>query len=436
MTETTISSLVLFGALVFFLASGLWVSLSLMCVAMVAVGLFTPAPVGAMLASSIWEVSWNWALTALPLFIWMGEILFRSRLSEDLFHGLAPWIKWLPGRLLHVNILGCGLMAAVSGSSPVTCATVGRMSIPELKKLGYDEQMSIGTLAGSGTLGLLIPPSIQMIVYGIVAEVSIARLFIAGILPGMVLIALFMSYVMIWAWLNPGKTPTSDIRMTFYQKIKNSRRLIPVVLLIIAVLGAIYGGVATPTEAAVGGVIGALVLSLVTGTLTWPAFRDSLLAATRTSCMIAFIVLCAQFLALAMGFTGIPNALASWVGSLQLSIPALLVVLTIFFILLGCVLDGISMMVLTASVVLPMVQSAGIDLLWFGIYFVIVVEMAMITPPIGINLFVLQGMTQRDIWQITKASLPMFLLMIVGVLIISAFPEIATFLPSLMFDIR
>ncbi len=429
---TAVTSIVLVAVMFLFLGSGIWVAVSLLAVGYVALEFFTPAPAGSLMASTIWDASWNWALTALPLFIWMGEILFRSRLSEDMFKGLAPWLSWLPGRLLHVNIVGCGVMAAVAGSSAVTCATVGRMSIPELKKRGYDEKMCIGTLAGSGTLGLLIPPSIMLIVYGVVAQQSIARMFIAGILPGILLVAMFMGFVIIWSWIYPDKTPASDIRMTFREKIWSSRRLIPVICLIIAVIGSIYGGIATPTEAATLGVIGALVLAAVSGNLNWATFIDSLMSAMKTSCMIAFILVAAAFLSISMGFTGLPRALAGWVNELGLSVPALLCVLTIFFIILGCFLDGVSMMVLTASVVLPMVQNAGIDLIWFGIYIVIVVEMAQITPPVGFNLFVLQGMTGRDIVQVTKASIPFFCVMLASIVVLAVFPEIATFLPQYM----
>lgn len=427
-----ITSIVLVVAMFLFLGSGIWVAISLLAVGYIALEFFTPAPAGSLLASTMWDASWNWALTALPLFIWMGEILSRSRLSEDMFKGLAPWLSWLPGRLLHVNIVGCGVMAAVAGSSAVTCATVGRMSIPELKKRGYDENMSIGTLAGSGTLGLLIPPSIMLIVYGVIAQQSISRMFIAGVLPGLMLVLMFMGYVVIWSWLYPHKTPPSDIRMSLTEKIWSSRKLIPVICLIVAVIGSIYGGIATPTEAATLGVIGALVLAKVSGALSWTTFVESLLAATKTSCMIAFILVTAAFLSIAMGFTGLPRELAGWVNGLNLSVPMLLCVLTIFFIFLGCFLDGVSMMVLTASVVLPMVQNAGIDLIWFGIYIVIVVEMAQITPPVGFNLFVLQGMTGRDIIQVTKASIPFFCVMVAGIVVLAVFPEIATFLPKYM----
>ena len=425
---------ILFFMLLFLLASGLWVGITLLIVGFVTIAFFTPSPAGSLLATTVWDHSWNWALTALPLFVWMGEILFRSRMSEDMFKGLAPWVAWLPGRLLHVNIVGCGVMAAVAGSSSVTCATVGRMSLPELKKRGYGESLSIGTLAGSGTLGLLIPPSIMMIVYGIVAQQSISRLFIAGVLPGIMIVSLFMGYVMIWSLLNPGKVPPNDIHMTFRQKVWESRRLIPVMLLIVGVIGSIYGGIATPTEAATMGVVGALIMAGFSGALSIQTFIDSLMAAVRTSCMITFIIIGAAFLSVGMAFTGIPAALTNWINQFGLSPGMLLVVLTLIYILLGCFLEGASMVVLTSSVALPMVQSAGLDPIWFGIYLVVVVEMAQITPPVGFNLFVLQAMSGRDSWTITKASLPFFFLMILALVFLGKWPEIATFLPNLMIN--
>ncbi|MFZ5784408.1 MAG: TRAP transporter large permease [Pseudomonadota bacterium] len=432
MSGELLLAVVVLGTLFLLLASGVWIGVTLLVVGFVALYFFTPSPAGSLLATTVWDSSWGWALTALPLFIWMGEILFRSRLSEDMFKGLAPWLGWLPGRLLHVNILGCGVMAAVSGSSSVTCATIGRMSMPELRKRGYHEGMAIGTLAGSGTLGLLIPPSIMMIVYGITAQVSIGRLFIAGFLPGFMMIGLFMAYTAIWALFNPARVPADDFRMSFAQKIWNARRLIPVILLIVAVLGSIYGGVATPTEAAVMGVIGALVLAAATGTLSWHTFQESLLGAVRTSCMIGLILVGAAFVTMAMAFTGLPASMANWVNQLGLSPAGLIVLLTLLYIVLGCFLDGVSMIVLTAPVVLPMIATQHIDPLWFGVYIVLVVEMAQITPPVGFNLFVLQNLTGRDIWTVTKATAPFFLLLCLGVVLITIWPDIVLVLPRQM----
>jgi C4-dicarboxylate transporter, DctM subunit len=432
MDSIIVASLVLAGSLLLLLASGVWVALSLLTVGMVLMGLFTTAPMGSLIASTLWDSSWGWALTSLPLFIWMGEILFRSKLSADMFQGLAPWVSRLPGRLLHVNVLGCGIMAAVAGSSAVTCATIGRISVPELEARRYPLNMTIGTLAGSGTLGLLIPPSIIMIVYGVTAEVSIARLFIAGVLPGLLLMLLFMGYTAIWSLLNPGKMPPADPPVPWLEKIYRSRRLIPVALLIGSVVGSIYGGFATPTEAATIGVVGALILAAVGGGLTRETFMESLMAAMRTSCMISFIIACAACLTIAVAFVDIPRSLAAWVNAMHLSPYALLAVLAVFMLILGCFLEGISIIVLTSSVMLPMVQAAGIDLLWFGIFVVVLIEAAQITPPVGFNLFVLQSITGKDILAVTKAAIPYFCVLMLLLVLITIFPEIVTALPRMM----
>ncbi|GAB4177610.1 MAG: TRAP transporter large permease subunit [Rhodocyclaceae bacterium] len=414
------------------LAGGVWIGLALMGVAALGMSAFSPRPAGDAMAITIWGSASSWTLTALPLFVWMGEILFRTRLSEDMFEGLAPWLERLPGRLLHTNIIGCAIFAAVSGSSAATCATIGKITLPELARRGYPEPLAIGTLAGAATLGLLIPPSIILIVYGVAAEVSIARLFIAGILPGLMLAALFMGYVAAWALLHPGRVPVEAVTTTLAQKFHAARHLIPVLLLIALVLGSIYTGVATATEAAALGVTGALVLSAGQGTLTWASFRDSLLGGTRLYCMIALILAGSSFLTLSMGYIGLPRHLAEWIASLGLPPWALVAALTGFFILLGCFLDGISMVVLTMAVLLPTVQAAGFDLVWFGIFIVLVVEMAQITPPVGFNLFVLQGMARREMGTIARDALPFFLLMSVAVVLIYAFPQIATWLPDRM----
>jgi tripartite ATP-independent transporter DctM subunit len=419
-------------ALFLILGSGVWIGLTLSGVAWIGMQFFGSRPAGDAMAVTIWGSASSWTLTALPLFVWMGEILFRTRLSQDMFCGLAPWMQALPGRLLHVNVVGCAIFAAVSGSSAATCATIGKMSLPELKLRGYPEAISIGSLAGAGTLGLLIPPSIIMIVYGVSAEVSIAQLFIAGVLPGILLALMFSGYLVFWAWRNPSLVPPADTRTTLAAKVYESRHLIPVVLLIAAVLGSIYAGIATATEAAAIGVLGALVLSAAQGSLNWQTFKESLLGGTRLYCMIALILAGAAFLTLSMGYIGLPRHLAEWIASLGLPQWQLLVAIALFYILLGCFLDGISMVVLTMGVILPTVQKAGIDLVWFGIFVVLVVEMAQITPPVGFNLFVLQGMTKKEIGWIARVTLPFFLLMIAAVVLIWMFPGIVTALPERM----
>ncbi|RKF18087.1 TRAP transporter large permease subunit [Alginatibacterium sediminis] len=426
--------LCLLVVLLLVLASGMWVALSLLVVALCGMILLGNDAFGLIYATSTWGAISDWSLAALPLFIWMGEILFRTRLSKDLFEGLTPWLSRLPGQLLHVNILSCGMFAAVSGSSAATAATIGKMTLPELKRQGYDDKMAIATLAGSGTLGLLIPPSIILIVYGVAAEVSIARLFIAGALPGLMLVLMFMGYTVLWSKRNPSRVPQTKVVYSWQQKLAGLRRLVPVGILVVFVLGSIYAGLTTPTEAAAFGVIGALALALSSGSLTKQSFMSSLMGAVKTSCMILFILAGAAFLTVAMGFIGLPRMLAEEIALLELSPYMLLFYLTILFVILGCFLDGISVVVLTTSVVLPMVIQAGIDPLWFGIYIVLVVEMSQITPPVGFNLFVIQSLTGRDILYVAKAAIPFFLLLMLAVLLVTLVPEIVTWLPMTMME--
>ena len=430
--DLVLSALLLIVFLFVLLAGGLWIPFALTGIGYVVISLYSSAPAGSVMASTIWGASYSWELAALPLFIWMGEILFRSRLSDDMFSGLSPWLNRIPGRLLHVNVLGCAIFAAVSGSSSATCATIGKIALPELKARGYPDGISMGTLAGSGTMGLLIPPSIILIVYGVASGQSIARLFIAGILPGIVLALMFMSYVALWAIFNPDKIPPEGRTLRFREKMRETRRLVPVIALIVGVIGSIYMGIASPTDAAAVGAALALLLSWSMGTLTWKVFTEGVMEATRTSCMIAFILLGAAYLTTAMGFAGIPRDLANWIDSLGLSPYALIAVLTVFFAVLGCFLDGISIVVLTTAIILPMVERAGIDLIWFGIFLVLVVEMSSITPPVGFNLFVIQGLTGTEMLEVAVASIPFFVILVLAVALLVAFPELATFLPEAM----
>ncbi len=420
------------SVLLFFLGTGIWVALSMIGVSAIGMMLFTSRPVGDAMATTIWGTSSSWTLTALPLFVWMGEILFRTKLSENLFKGLSPWIQKLPGGLIHVNVVGCALFAAISGSSAATVATVGKMSIPELRKRNYPEKILLGSLAGSGTLGLLIPPSIILIIYGVAVQESIAKLFIAGIIPGIMIALMFMSYVIIWSLINKKDMPKILEEYSFFEKLKRSKKLLPVVLLILAVIGSIYTGIATATEAASLGVVGALILSYFQKSLTLETFKSSLLGATKTSCMIAFILAGSTFLSLAMGFTGLPRNLALWIENMNLSPYVLIFVLMIFYIILGMFLDGISAVVLTMAIIEPMIRQAGFDMIWFGIFLVIVVEMAQITPPVGFNLFVLQGMANKDMGYIAKSAFPLFLLMILAVILVVIFPDIALWMPKQM----
>ncbi len=427
-----LTAALLIALLLAVLASGLWIGLALLGVAVVAMQAFTSRPVGDSMVFTIWGSTSSWTLTALPLFLWMGEILFRSRLTADLFKGLAPWLNRIPGRLLHANVIGCGIFAAVSGSSAATCATIGKITLPELKQRGYPDAIAMGSLAGAGTFGLLIPPSIIMIVYAVATDVSIAKLFVAGVLPGLLLMAIFRGYLVIWALRNPGQVPAADAELSLAGTLRALRHLGPVVALIALVIGAIYSGLATATESAALGVAGSLALAWWEGSLSWEKLREGLVAACRTYCMIGLILAGASFLTLAMGFIGLPREVATFIAGLQLSPVALLMLLMVFFIVLGCFLDGISMVVLTMAVLLPTVQAAGIDLVWFGIFIVLVVEMAQITPPVGFNLFVLQGLTGRELPYLARTALPFFGLLVLAVGMIYVFPQTVLWLPSLM----
>ncbi len=412
------------------LGTGLWIPMSLAVVGYIAMIAVHPQP-GLFLASSMWESTGSWTLAALPMFVWMGEILFRTKLSEELFNGLSPWVRWLPGRLLHVNILACGIFGSVSGSSAATCATVSKIALPELRRRGYDEGVAIGSLATAGTLGIMIPPSIIMVVYAVAAEVSIVRVFIAGMIPGILVMVLFSAYIAIWAVLNPDKQPAKEPALSFREKMRASAQLIPCAILIIAVIGTMFIGWATATEAAGFGVLGSLILAAVTRSLTWQSFKESLMGATRLSCMIMFILAGAAFLTKGMALTGIPSALASGVEALNLGPFGIIAILTVVYLILGTALDGVSMIVLTTSIVVPMVQAAGFDLVWFGIFIVLLVEIAEITPPLGFNLFVMQTMTGKEQTEVAWASLPFFLMLVLTVVLITLFPvTLVTGLPE------
>jgi tripartite ATP-independent transporter DctM subunit len=423
---------ILFALLLLLLFAGIWIAISLAAVAWFGLHFFTSTPPDVNLFQSFWSSSASWTLAALPLFIWMGEILYRTKLSEEMFEGLAPWLNWLPGRLMHVNILACGIFGTVSGSSAATCATIAKVALPELIKRGYDEKMALGSLCGAGTLGILLPPSIIMVVYAVAAEVSILKVFIAGFLPGFLLMALFSGYIILWALLNPEKTPKAEANLSLREKLYKSRHLIPCMVLIVFIVWVMMIGWATATESAAYGVLGSLGIAWWSGGLNRDSFWQSLMGATRLSCMIMFILAGAAFLSSCMAFTGIPEALAQWVVSLNPGRYTLIAVLAGIYILLGTALDGVSMIVLTTSIVIPMVQKVGIDLIWFGIFIVLLVEIAEVTPPLGFDLFVLQTMSGRDSNYVAYASIPFFFMMVLCIVIITIFPEIVTWGPDVL----
>ncbi len=413
------------------LSGGVWIAMTLAICGWVGQAFFTNTSPGNNLFSAFWESNASWELAALPLFIWMGEILFRTRLSEEMFEGLRPWLNRVPGRLMHTTILGCGIFGSVSGSSAATCATISKVALPELIKRGYSEKIALGSLATAGTLGILIPPSITMVVYAVAADASIIRIFLAGFLPGFLLMALFSGYIMWWSVRNPDQVPAAD-PPTSFRKIRQSGNLIPVTVLIIFIVWVLVAGWATATECAAYGVAGSLGLAWWSKSLTWQNFKEGVMGTTRTSCMIMFILAGAAFLTKTMAFTGIPRELAEWVNAMHLSPFALIGVLTVVYLILGTALDGISMIVLTSAVVLPMIQKAGFDLVWFGIFIVLLVEIAEVTPPVGFNLFVLQNMTGKDSNTIARAAIPFFVCLVVCIVLITAFPQIVTILPDLV----
>ena len=417
------------------LSGGVWIAMTLAICGWVGQAFFTTTQPGLNLFSAFWESNASWELAALPLFIWMGEILFRTKLSEEMFTGLAPWLNRIPGRLFHTTILGCGIFGSVSGSSAATCATIAKVSLPELTKRGYDEKIAIGSLATAGTLGILIPPSITMVVYAVAADASIIRIFLAGFLPGFLLMALFSGYIAWWSIRNKDKMPPPEPATTFKEKMRLSKNLIPCALLIVFICWSLIAGWATATECAAYGVVGALALAAYSRSLTWANFNEALMGATRTSCMIMFILAGAAFLTKTMAFTGVPRELAAWVDSLGLSPYSLIACLVVVYLVLGTALDGISMIVLTAAVVMPMVQKAGFDLIWFGIFVILLVEIAEVTPPVGFNLFVLQNMTGKDSDLIALAAIPFFFCLVVCIALVTVFPQIVTFLPDLVMGV-
>lgn len=421
---------ILLTLMLLMLSGGVWIAMTLAICGWVGQAFFTTSQPGLNLFSAFWESNASWELAALPLFIWMGEILFRTKLSEEMFSGLAPWLNRVPGRLFHTTILGCGIFGSVSGSSAATCATIAKVSLPELKKRGYDETLAIGSLATAGTLGILIPPSITMVVYAVAADASIIRIFLAGFLPAIVLMVLFSGYIAIWSLRNKHKMPPSEPATSLMEKLRLSKNLIPCGLLIVFICWSLVAGWATATECAAYGVVGALALAGWSRSLTWENFKESLSGSARTSCMIMFILAGAAFLTKTMAFTGIPRELAQWVSSMNLSPYALIGSLVVVYLVLGTALDGISMIVLTAAVVMPMIQQAGFDLVWFGIFIILLISIAEVTPPVGFNLFVLQNMTGKDSNLIAKAAIPFFFCLIVCIGVITLFPQIVTVIPD------
>jgi tripartite ATP-independent transporter DctM subunit len=425
-------SLTLFALLVVFMGGTVWIGIALFLVGLGGFVFFTDLPFGSILTNVAWNNTSGSAMMALPMFVWMGEILFRSKISQNLFNGLTPWMDRIPGRLLHVNIFACTFFAAVSGSSAATTATVGKITVPELNARGYDRSIAVGSLAGAGTLGFLIPPSMMMLVYGIIGDVSIGQLFIAGFLPGVLIAGLFSGYIVLRCLISPRLAPAGSDHHTWAQRLRAIPEIAPVLVLIVVVLGSLYAGWATPTEAGAVGVLGSLAFALVSRSLDWETFRASLMGAVKTSCMIMLIVMGASYLSVVVGYLGITRQLTLLVTEMGLSPYMLILILTFLYIVLGCLVDGFSMIVMTTPIVLPLITASGFDPVWFGIYLVLMIELAQITPPVGFNLFVISSLNNDDILTIARAAFPFFLLMALATILITVFPDIVLILPNMM----
>ena len=425
-------SLTLFALLVVFMGGTVWIGIALFLVGLGGFAFFTELPFGSIMSNVVWNNTSGSAMMALPMFVWMGEILFRSKISQNLFNGLTPWMDRIPGRLLHVNIFACTFFAAVSGSSAATTATVGKITVPELKERGYDQRIAVGSLAGAGTLGFLIPPSMMMLVYGIIGDVSIGKLFIAGFLPGVLIAGLFSTYIVLRCILQPNLAPAGAEGHNWVQRIRAIPEIAPVLFLILVVLGSLYAGWATPTEAGAVGVVGSLVFALISRSLDRKVFVESLMGAVKTSCMIMLIVMGASYLSVVVGYLGITRKLTLFVTGMGLSPYVLILILSLLYILLGCLVDGFSMIVMTTPIVLPMITASGFDPVWFGIYLVLMIELAQITPPVGFNLFVISSLNNDDILTIARAAFPFFALMALATALVTVFPQIVMVLPNMM----
>lgn len=422
--------------IVLFLGLGVWIAFGLFLVA--AASLFVIlgmdiTRIGTIAASISYRYASTWELAAVPLFIWMGEIIFRTNISDKLFRGLVPFVDRIPGRLLHTNVLGCTLFAAVSGSSAATTATVGKITMTELTRRGYDSRLAIGSLAGAGSFGLLIPPSIAMIVYGILAEVSVSRLFAAGVFPGLMVAALYSGWIIVRGIHNPDIAPRGHVYYGWRDYVRALGDLSPIMILMAVILGSIYTGIATPSEAAAVAVLAAVIMAVVTGQASFAFFKDTLMGTMRTSCMVCIILIAAAFLSTAMGYIHLPLEVGRAIGALELGPVGLIILLSIAYIILGIFLDGVAIIVMSLPVTLPLALGAGYDPVWFGVFLILMVEIGLLTPPVGINLFILQGLTNKSLMEVSIAAFPFFILMCIATALLVVFPDIALWLPRTLY---
>lgn len=418
---------------VFFLGSGIWIFAGLTMVGVSALYIildFNPMRIGTIASKIITSSAISWELASIPIFIWMGDIIFRTDISERLFRGLAPIVSRVPGGLLHTNVIGCTLFAAISGSSNATTATVGKITIPELIKRGYDMNLASGSLAGAGTFGLLIPPSIAMIIYGVISETSIIKLFAAGLVPGVMMALLYSGYIVAVALIRPEVAPENEERANFRMMCFGLVELFPILLLMIIVLGSIYSGLATPSEAAAVGVACAIAITLATRQFSIVMITESLMSTIRLSAMICILIACASFLSSVIAFVQLPTKITVFIEMLDLSPLSLLGILALLYIVLGMFIDGTSMTVMTVPIAVPLIVAAGYDPVWFGVFLIIMIELSALTPPVGLNLYILQGLTSEDLGRTIRSVIPFFILLCVGTVLLVAFPEIALWLPG------
>lgn len=378
----------------------------------------------------VWGTLNNPVMTAIPLFMLLGELLLRGGIADKMFVALAVWLGRLPGGLLHTNIGTCALFSATSGSSVATAATVGTIALPALAERNYPIRPSLGTLAAGGTLGILIPPSVNLLVYGSLANVSVGQLFIAGVLPGLVLTALFMAYVAI-RYPNAGRSE-QDSKVSNAEKCRLLRYLVPPAIIFGIVMGSIYGGLATPTESAALGVMSAFFFVWRNGRLNWSLLETCFIQSARTSGMVILVIVCALLLNVTLSMTGGTQAITKWVTSLGLSPTALLLFFILFYVVLGMFMDAMSMLVLTVPIAVPMINALGIDPVWFGVFIVVMCEIGLITPPVGMNLFVVQGVRRGgDFNDVVWGAVPFVIIMIIFAALLILWPNIALFLPNL-----
>ena len=425
--------ILVFGTLLLFLLSGVWIGVGIGMAGVITMLAFTRYPVGKMVASLSMGSLNSFVLVCLPGFILMGEILFRSGASKDLYTSISPWVVRIPGRLLHSNIISCTLFAALSGSSAATAATIGTVAVPELKRLGYQPGMVAGSLAGAGTLGLLIPPSIALIVYGVITNNSIGQLYMAGFFPGLMLALLFMLYIVAFSLVRPNLVSRDDLTYNWKDRIMGLLKILPTAGLIFLVLGLIYLGVSTPTEAAMIGVAGAVVTSIFYKTFTFKMMREAMMGTIRTSCMLFLIMMMAAVLSSSVAYLKIPTGLARIVADAGLSPGQLFIVVSILYIILGCFFDGMSIMLLTLPIIYPlMINQMQFNPIWFGVILTILIEVAQVTPPVGFNLYVIQHVSGEPITTVARYSLPFMGILILGVVLLYFFPDIALYLPQQM----